>query len=1176
MRKITLLLLGTLCLPIFARDVVIDHDPFIPFEKVPKELLMPQNSTVSLDKYGNYLINGKVRYMPGISNSGNNFDQNAKRTEGYPESLYWFYEDVLTYDAAQRIGFDTLVVSSPAVWLRKLDPNAPVEGQNEKNWALTRRMLTNRLPVILDCTMFPWDHGALGTRKKLAYLRKRFPAEAFNTFSHNNHWMPYNIFHPEARKIWQMVWENGFDEMKKHGGTQVFACELFNEPAYNEPSEYNKKLFSKHLEKKFKTVETMNKAFRYNFKSFDEAASLEKLSVCVPLNVAWGRFQEDGFTDLCKFGAQVVRQKQPGAFSCTQVLGGSYFRNVANSNVNIFDISRHMDIICLPTSGGLTGTPTAVTKSPAQTVRAAAIPGNLTEGVFLRHFFRGMADGKPIHNPETYAPKDKSGIVRTMWLDLLRGSSITYFFSWYRGYNQWLPAKVPEGGRKLALQMSYLLRNPYGYNPELLTGFYAAKKEIFSLADFFVSRKRFSDFSRQAAILFSFPTERYGFYDGYGKKEEIMNYTGALEFGHFLPDVLFEEQLPEKRADKYQFLILPGVRNIYAETLPALEKFVRNGGILIVGRELPRMDEYGNPVSSPLFAGISAQTQNGSSQKILFSKDFRSDGRLRGDVYGVNDWEVTASADWQCLANAGSSPALLKKAFGKGFVYVIAPMMQDYAVAAVLGGIFSAHGKDPVVELRRYPENDLALHMEVHPGKSGTLTGYYMQNHDRYPKLMKFKTNASVLDIRNKTILPRKGDGVLLTVNSTDAVLLAEGSRAELEKRFGMLRDMTEKELRQAYEKIFQKHQEQLARQKQQEFSFEADSSALVTIDLRRFANRSFIDSRPGDGKGGWTDQGRDGSLEDVPWDTRSFCGIPCDLIRYDSNGDRSCIMLNSKSLKEKLPAEVTGIPVNQKVKNLYFFHTSAWSELVPPGTEVMSYKLRYADGTVVSVPICNRIEIGNWWDVKKPQSPTAYPAWKNRKKRGFYVYGWENPHPEKTLQSIDIVSSNTPVITAVVAVSAELAIQNQTVKDFNMQKVRSWGNTKIQRTGDNRFELQISTKTKEWSGCSVEIKDKLVLTPEIVKSGKLVFKFKGGKDAFGNPLESMTGTVNVFLYGISGKGNSIKLRIPSPKPNGQVSIPLTRLFKEKLPFHQVGGMAFQYFGKAFAGFHVEEPQIIY
>ena len=88
--------------------------------------------------------------------------------------------------------------------------------------------------------------------------------------------------------------------------------------------------------------------------------------------------------------------------------------------------------------------------------------------------------------------------------------------------------------------------------------------------------------------------------------------------------------------------------------------------------------------------------------------------------------------------------------------------------------------------------------------------------------------------------------------------------------------------------------------------------------------------------------------------------------------------------------------------------------------------------------------------------------------------------------------------------------------------------------------------------------------------------KFKGGKDAFGNPLESMTGTVNVFLYGISGKGNSIKLRIPSPKPNGQVSIPLTRLFKEKLPFHQVGGMAFQYFGKAFAGFHVEEPQIIY
>ena len=52
-----------------ARDMVIDHDPFLRLEDIPKEILMPQDAKITVDRFGNYLVDGKIRYMAGVSNS---------------------------------------------------------------------------------------------------------------------------------------------------------------------------------------------------------------------------------------------------------------------------------------------------------------------------------------------------------------------------------------------------------------------------------------------------------------------------------------------------------------------------------------------------------------------------------------------------------------------------------------------------------------------------------------------------------------------------------------------------------------------------------------------------------------------------------------------------------------------------------------------------------------------------------------------------------------------------------------------------------------------------------------------------------------------------------------------------------------------------------------------------
>lgn len=148
-------------------------------------------------------------------------------------------------------------------------------------------------------------------------------------------------------------------------------------------------------------------------------------------------------------------------------------------------------------------------------------------------------------------------------------------------------------------------------------------------------------------------------------------------------------------------------------------------------------------------------------------------------------------------------------------------------------------------------------------------------------------------------------------------------------------------------------------------------------------------------------------------------------------------IQLGSRKVVDK-PASVTGIVVNHKFSRLHVLHGAGGGGStnsaagVQDGTVVGQYVLYYDDGTLAQLPIDYGGELRDWWnwDNFRPLSRGKL-AWVgnnpharryNRQIR-LYASTWENPHPDRTVSTIDFVSSNdTPCALFCVAMTAERA----------------------------------------------------------------------------------------------------------------------------------------------------------
>jgi beta-galactosidase len=203
-------------------------------------------------------------------------------------------------------------------------------------------------------------------------------------------------------------------------------------------------------------------------------------------------------------------------------------------------------------------------------------------------------------------------------------------------------------------------------------------------------------------------------------------------------------------------------------------------------------------------------------------------------------------------------------------------------------------------------------------------------------------------------------------------------------------------------------------------------------VALAPHANMGYYDKIANDGQGGWTDQGQNdmrffltnhtgrsgGTEAGMPIATEPFpsktrlAKRPFALVVPDQNDGKAVIALRGGEHGPSLLDGVNGMKVGKKADMLWFLQTACWVQITKQNTEpVAKYLIRYRDGSSVTFPIRAGAEIGDWWN--PTPLPKAVVAWTGRNLKqsplGIWMTPWENPYPEKIIDTIDLQGNLGP-----------------------------------------------------------------------------------------------------------------------------------------------------------------------
>ena len=139
--------------------------------------------------------------------------------------------------------------------------------------------------------------------------------------------------------------------------------------------------------------------------------------------------------------------------------------------------------------------------------------------------------------------------------------------------------------------------------------------------------------------------------------------------------------------------------------------------------------------------------------------------------------------------------------------------------------------------------------------------------------------------------------------------------------------------------------------------------------------------------------------------------GIPYDV--------RGIIELNSGPLKDgttirdkrttEVPDQVEGIAVGQETTALHFLLNAEWAEETEP-IEIGKLVLHYEDGTTAERSLIMGVDVVGWWGGGNVAPlPDKKIGWRNPRPNpstNLAELTWKNPHPEKTITSLDFIST--------------------------------------------------------------------------------------------------------------------------------------------------------------------------
>jgi beta-galactosidase len=144
-----------------------------------------------------------------------------------------------------------------------------------------------------------------------------------------------------------------------------------------------------------------------------------------------------------------------------------------------------------------------------------------------------------------------------------------------------------------------------------------------------------------------------------------------------------------------------------------------------------------------------------------------------------------------------------------------------------------------------------------------------------------------------------------------------------------------------------------------------------------------------------------------------------------------NAIMLGGSGVPNNLPDRVTGIPVGQKVSALFFLQATRidvprnqWEIRDGKRFEVARYRIHYADGQEVAVPLVQDVDVDSYRQTQPRALPGAQIAWTKPFADGqtavAYLKQWTNPRPDVAVTKVDLeYGPDRRAIPALLAVTA-------------------------------------------------------------------------------------------------------------------------------------------------------------
>lgn len=200
-------------------------------------------------------------------------------------------------------------------------------------------------------------------------------------------------------------------------------------------------------------------------------------------------------------------------------------------------------------------------------------------------------------------------------------------------------------------------------------------------------------------------------------------------------------------------------------------------------------------------------------------------------------------------------------------------------------------------------------------------------------------------------------------------------------------------------------------------------------LDISQTANMDFKDDKPGDGKGGWSDQGPENDMRNFDITRKNYNGIEFSIIDPLKNDGKAVMTFDSPQAKTGLTRSFFDLSDKEvKGKFIYLLHTSCWNQEAP-GTEIGSMEVLFKDGSGIEKKIRNGRDIADWWGAGNLDNAQVVVRRENKSTEvGVYFSKFRISDVDRQIDSIKITSQGKAVwiVAGLTVSSKEIYIDSQ------------------------------------------------------------------------------------------------------------------------------------------------------